>query len=75
MGTTRMCLFYFLIVESMIKKLYVILSPVTGSTEPCHLSLWSVDTTGNGIAVRIESRLRKNGTVGRKYDDDIIYLT
>jgi len=56
----------------MIKKLYIILSPVTGSSELCHLSLWSVDTTSNGIAVHIESRRRKNGTAGRKYADDII---
>lgn len=74
LGTKRMCLFSFLIVELMIKKLYIILSPVTGSSEPCHLSLWSVDTTSYGIAVHIESRLGKNGTIGRKYDDDIIIL-
>jgi len=64
-GTTRMCLFYFLIVEMIIKKIYI-LSSVTGSSELCHLSLRSIYTEGNGIAVDAESRRRKNGTIGRK---------
>lgn len=38
------------------------------------MSSVAVECRHDDIAVHIESRRRKNGTVGRKYDDDIIVL-